>query len=762
MTNQRWTIVTAFFIAAALGFAAGCDQPAGGSAPAQASKTNPSQKSVPAESPSKATATAPAMDDERFKVPDGPAEKLLEFIDGLANPAPFKSDAEAMAYQGKATSAIGAAADRVLAGAVTEQHAADAIQWKLESQRVMGILGDSQAADAADKFLDQLSQDKRLEVRRAAARVRLRRDLAKWQTQDEQARLASIKKYADAIKANGMTIDDARLLANVSELCSKELFVTSAAGAAPFRDLLPLYRESSDPKIAEQVAHMEGIIRRLELPGKKLELEGKLLDGTPLDWSSYRGKVVLLDFWATDCEECLLETPNQARYLRMYRDKGFEIVGVNLNHDIEEVNRVAKQAGITWPSLFEKHSADERWAHPVADNLSIDGLPQLILLDKEGTVVHMNARGESLGQELRKLLGEPAVLADDGKTVGIPDGSVAEILAHVESQIKSMPQPKSREEQQQNRETVRALLTAAVDKILAGEPTVEQASEAIQMKILTLRLSGLGEAEGERELKQFLQRLEAHSRPAIVAAAAEIQMLRIVNDWDNTSPAERAAVVGKYVELAKESGPTMSHVAVLEKLASMVGLTGDEQLAARAVSGILPLYADRSTPQIAKAAEVLEGTLRRLNLPGTKLEIEGTVMDGTKLDWESYRGKVVLVDFWASWCGPCRAEIPNIVRNLNAYGDKGFAVLGVCVDEDRAAAEEYIKQSGMSWPSLLGTKPGETGFDHPVAVRYGLTGIPLAILVDREGKVVSLLARGPLLEVQLRQMLGEPSAVAGK
>ena len=93
-----------------------------------------------------------------------------------------------------------------------------------------------------------------------------------------------------------------------------------------------------------------------------------------------------------------------------------------------------------------------------------------------------------------------------------------------------------------------------------------------------------------------------------------------------------------------------------------------------------------------------------------------------------------------------------------AYHDKGFEVLGLSLVKSREEAEAYIEQENIPWPTMFSKSPAERFWRAPMAVYYGVTGIPLAILVDRDGKVVHMLARGENLERELRRLLGEPVA----
>lgn len=106
-----------------------------------------------------------------------------------------------------------------------------------------------------------------------------------------------------------------------------------------------------------------------------------------------------------------------------------------------------------------------------------------------------------------------------------------------------------------------------------------------------------------------------------------------------------------------------------------------------------------------------------------------------------YRGKVVLLDFWATWCGPCIAELPNVKEVYEKYRDKGFEIIGISLDTDEAALRKFIKENQLPWRQVFDGKRWET----PLVQQYGVRGIPAQFLIDQEGRVISVKARGERL-----------------
>lgn len=124
---------------------------------------------------------------------------------------------------------------------------------------------------------------------------------------------------------------------------------------------------------------------------------------------------------------------------------------------------------------------------------------------------------------------------------------------------------------------------------------------------------------------------------------------------------------------------------------------------------------------------------------------------GQPLALSSLRGKVVLIDFWASWCGPCRQENPNVVDVYQRYKDKGFTVYSVSLDSDRDAWLRAIEADNLLWPNHVSDL---NGWQSSAAVDYGVNSIPATFLIDAEGKVIATNLRGPALERKLQEVLG--------
>jgi peroxiredoxin len=126
-----------------------------------------------------------------------------------------------------------------------------------------------------------------------------------------------------------------------------------------------------------------------------------------------------------------------------------------------------------------------------------------------------------------------------------------------------------------------------------------------------------------------------------------------------------------------------------------------------------------------------------------------TDVAGKPLSLSKYKGKVVLVDFWATWCPPCVAELPELLKAYNKYHDKGFEIVGISLDEEKSKLEQFVKQKKVPWPQFFDGKRWE----NKLAVKYGVDQTPTGYLLDREGKIIAKLSSAEDLDAEIARAL---------
>jgi thiol-disulfide isomerase/thioredoxin len=160
-----------------------------------------------------------------------------------------------------------------------------------------------------------------------------------------------------------------------------------------------------------------------------------------------------------------------------------------------------------------------------------------------------------------------------------------------------------------------------------------------------------------------------------------------------------------------------------------------------------------------RVAQWATGEMEVEKLRRTPMELKFTALDGREVDLAKYRGKVVLIDFWATWCGPCIAELPNVKKVYADYRAKGFDIISIALDraEDRQKLVNMVAKEEMPWPQYFDGKYWQTD----ISVKYGITGIPAMFLLDKTGRLVSTNARGPKLEEEVKRYLALDANAAG-
>ncbi len=165
------------------------------------------------------------------------------------------------------------------------------------------------------------------------------------------------------------------------------------------------------------------------------------------------------------------------------------------------------------------------------------------------------------------------------------------------------------------------------------------------------------------------------------------------------------------------------------------GAVGAAVIAAVIVLFVVVLPASAQSREAAPSAASLAPLIEKAGLqavrPGVKMiDFNLETPAGSTVKLSSYAGKVVLLNFWATWCPPCRNEIPSIEALYAKFKDKGFVVLGVDLQEDPAAVSDFVKRYGITYPVVL-DQTGQVGSE------YGARGIPLSFLIDRKGRITS-------------------------
>jgi thiol-disulfide isomerase/thioredoxin len=241
-----------------------------------------------------------------------------------------------------------------------------------------------------------------------------------------------------------------------------------------------------------------------------------------------------------------------------------------------------------------------------------------------------------------------------------------------------------------------------------------------------------------------------NSKPGHAIPNEFIELHERIRAIGGMTPDERARALADLKRYLVGRKPLVRDVALVKDAADRLFRSKDPEAGikiCREFAGISDILSRALVPK----ARQLEGDLRRERLLGSEMIISGDTVEGKNFDWASYRGKIVLLDFWYTGCSGCVEEMPRIKQMYERYHGAGLDVVGISSDESNEQLNLYLAKNEIRWTTIHSAP----GIEEANAVRYNVTAFPTYILVDRVGKVLSLGANGDQLEELIKHALGQ-------
>ena len=249
----------------------------------------------------------------------------------------------------------------------------------------------------------------------------------------------------------------------------------------------------------------------------------------------------------------------------------------------------------------------------------------------------------------------------------------------------------------------------------------------------------------ETELKGYIEKWDGTS----ASGSAMVMLGRMYSQIERSADAN--TILKKYFDgdFAKE--PSEEGMAYMSLANAAIGENDFDTAAKWLRKAVAVEKIDEKLKVSAEEMLARLDTMKKLKIGSPAIPFETVALDGKRISPEQYKGKVVLLDFWATWCAPCRAEMPHVKEVYATYNPKGFEIIGISMDNNRQALDTYLEEQDMKWRQIFDGK----GWKAEIGQVYAVSSIPATFLLDREGKIRYKNLRGDELKKAVEKLINE-------